>query len=40
MAMKQAATPAFKAYTETVVNNARAFCEALKELGYTLVTGK
>ena len=39
VALKQAATPEFKAYQQQVLRNSRAFAAALTGLGYKLVTG-
>lgn len=39
VAMKQAKTPEFKHYQETVVCNAQALASQLKSLGYKIVTG-
>lgn len=39
MALKQAASPAFKDYQRQVVANSRALAGRLLELGYTLVSG-
>ncbi|KAI5288492.1 Serine hydroxymethyltransferase, cytosolic [Ascosphaera acerosa] len=39
VALKQAATPEFRAYQEQVVANAKAVEEEFKQLGYTLVSG-
>ena len=39
MALKQAATPEFKAYQEQVVRNCKAFAEALTARGYSIVSG-
>ncbi|GAQ80566.1 serine hydroxymethyltransferase [Klebsormidium nitens] len=39
VALKQAATPAFKEYQRQVVANSRALAGRLLELGYTLVSG-
>jgi len=38
VAMQEAAKPAFRTYQETVVTNAQALCENLKDLGYKIVT--
>lgn len=39
VAAKEAATPAFKAYAQQVVDNARTLAAALTDRGYALVTG-
>lgn len=39
VALKQAATPDFKAYQQQVVDNAKALEVTFKKLGYTLVSG-
>uniref|UniRef100_A0A8C5UZT8 Serine hydroxymethyltransferase n=1 Tax=Microcebus murinus TaxID=30608 RepID=A0A8C5UZT8_MICMU len=39
VALKQTMTPEFKVYQHQVVANCRALSEALKELGYKIVTG-
>ncbi len=39
VALKQAATPEFKAYQQKVVANAKALEKKFKDLGYTLVSG-
>jgi glycine hydroxymethyltransferase len=39
VALKQAATPEFKAYQKQVLSNCQAFATALTALGYKLVTG-
>ncbi len=39
VAMKQAQTPEFKKYQETIVANARALAKGLGDLGYKIVTG-
>ncbi|SCV00289.1 LANO_0F06128g1_1 [Lachancea nothofagi CBS 11611] len=39
VALKQAATPEFKLYQESVVDNARVFSEELKKRGFELVSG-
>ena len=39
VALKEAATPDFKAYSQAVVDNARVFGEALAGYGFKLVTG-
>ena len=39
VALKEAASPAFKAYAAQVVNNAQALAAALVSRGYNLVTG-
>jgi glycine hydroxymethyltransferase len=39
VALKEAATPEFKAYAAQIVANARALAEGLIERGFTLVTG-
>ncbi|KAK4218363.1 putative serine hydroxymethyltransferase [Rhypophila decipiens] len=39
VALKQAATPEFKAYQQQVIDNAKALEKKFKELGYTLVSG-
>jgi glycine hydroxymethyltransferase len=39
VALKEAATPAFKDYSRAVVDNARVFGEALSGYGFKLVTG-
>lgn len=40
MALRQAATPEFKAYQQQVVANCKALSAALMELGYDIVTGE
>jgi len=39
VALKQAAEPAFKDYQIQVKQNAKALCDTMQELGYTVVTG-
>lgn len=39
VALKQAASPAFKEYQQQVVANCRALADRLMQLGYTLVSG-
>merc|ERR1711904_34682 len=39
VALKQAATPEFRAYQEQVVKNAKAMCEAFQALGHEIVSG-
>jgi len=39
VALKEASTDAFKDYAKQVVNNAKAFADALLESGYSLVSG-
>lgn len=39
VALKQAATPEFKAYQEQVLSNSARFAKALNSLGYELVSG-
>lgn len=39
VALRQAASPSFKAYARAVVANARALADELVQRGYTLVTG-
>ncbi|EFX00920.1 serine hydroxymethyltransferase [Grosmannia clavigera kw1407] len=39
VALKQAASPEFKAYQQQVVDNAKALEETFKQLGYTMVSG-
>lgn len=40
VALRQAATPEFKAYQQQVVANCKALSAALMELGYDIVTGE
>lgn len=39
VALKEAATPEFRAYQKQVVANAKAMCSALQARGYTIVSG-
>jgi len=39
VALKQAATPAFKVYQQQVVDNSKALCKAMQNYGYTIVSG-
>ena len=39
VAMKQATTPAFKAYQDDVIANAQMLAKKLQDLGYNIVTG-
>lgn len=39
VALKEAATPAFKKYAKQIVKNAKAFSEELKKLGWRIVSG-